>query len=1666
MSDLPELKLESALRNALPAWPAENDSNLFWIGLSCRFRYHNQPKIGDSENEKKPRNDFYCHPRHLIEKIRGFLEESSGGSIMVTGYRGTGKTSLVAESIREVQKRIEKRPISRIKPPAVPGDKSSSDTVKPDRVILQVRVNLSTVSTPHEVLVLSIESLTQALRHRAPWNRIECDNYKFILEKFDEIVDRINSSRVEKHAPPPHPQFAAIAESVPRIRGHKENTFQSEAISIAQAKFRDRIADLRNGTFWTASRTECFKVPMIIFVFDEIDKFRSLGNAVGEDGEPSRIVQLQTIVAQLKSFLAEARSHQIFVAGKDADDNWAEDQNKGEGVLESLFAANVYVPSVLSIGQLHPSRKDQLSFFGAPPPPKMVLPTSNPAATPIDTEPAEANLAPPPEAESTPTKTRGLYNLMAREIGISEKSMSYLTCFLIFPYLAEYEVYQLLKRIEKRHAKDPHALLGREKILNDAITHLAGQLENTLHADEKPPSALPPMSERTCRRLRTLMEYLTYKGRGIPRKILRELYSMVQPAPPDTVDPNSLAKLYIRHKGLTGKKKVKKAANHPKRADPTLLNIIALPSHQIQRMSFYASIMDTLDQSFNEFSGMIDKQRVAIFHIVDHILKFYSTGFNRQDIEHASFMTTREEIYPGRPLAMTILRIMEGKLWKRRTLSGEEFRLLHYVNHDLGVLFLRYAPEQMELRHTSADFRHELANLDAAISAPAGMKSYHAQMRKGRIFELIGSHHEARLAYHRALEWIRSDLGTLWAARDKNPMFPFTEPLVAHAIDCLLALGRLHEEVSENSDAVRIYEEIEHLYLSYTRQEKSSCDCESPCDHKQDPLKRTAKKKASNNKAKQASLPPAAPSPVPSSAGDDEVVILLKTLLPAEMRIPLHEDQLRKLLQKTPPVSPSALKAADIGLIRSYNQSSICYAKMSERASGNERLLRALFHFDKIGDEQGMIDQMVLIAHVLLRRRDLRSASRWYLAALHRIRRIRRYSNLESTGDPKRFREQTGAEWQTPAISKSTEAQIWAYLGDICHATSGVAFLDDPPAQPTPELVEEKLREIIEKLDCPVYEDRILEYFFTTARHRFQEMGDRDSATNVLLRQLEFRMRQLRRTIRRLKDHPQQAPREAGVADLFDFLTTWRGFWKSSRLALESQYIAPNSLSRNRSNFRGRPADNRLIGNASRLVGEFLRETSFYISIVQEVFSHAQSPGDGSAVWRGITSKQLETEGMRRATWLPSAKSAGHEKHISEIVSGKAPVLGYDHYRAIMSQILNVRADKANFGDPFAARGTIQRNHPALPEERGMASPIYRVNTGGDENPGVNASELVIEAVQRKAKKIFTQGGTQDHARFNTLDDQLSVLGAAEAAVLHGYLYHRDSMLDFEQAMTTMEACSVYHSALYLMQLSFEPNGVLASAATSGDANLHDLQDILHDVAKRFAVNTIDILKREREQNRNTYALLSEAYFGLGELLLFRIKRILGAPAQCLPGDSKSDLVLADLWRQTWSAFRDGLYCILMEIEDLDHRYRLPAEVTHASGNLMDPVLHFRICRSVGQRHVSFRRQRMTHAEIEGIINEINSAVSGVMPYGSEASVWLHELAIRVKLASRLRTDRPTVEIRDPTKSPKQKSHAKPRNSGKARRLEICFVELKDFGRGRRFAYFGPTSDKDRGTAP
>ena len=112
-------------------------------------------------------------------------------------------------------------------------------------------------------------------------------------------------------------------------------------------------------------------VPDLFFLFDELDKLGAHGTATappspGSDEGPvivnneerDRSVSLKKLFSDLKNILSSAPARFVFVGGRNLHDEWLADQNSRQPLLTRLFAAEIYIPSLLTD---KPSPNDQLS---------------------------------------------------------------------------------------------------------------------------------------------------------------------------------------------------------------------------------------------------------------------------------------------------------------------------------------------------------------------------------------------------------------------------------------------------------------------------------------------------------------------------------------------------------------------------------------------------------------------------------------------------------------------------------------------------------------------------------------------------------------------------------------------------------------------------------------------------------------------------------------------------------------------------------------------------------------------------------------------------------------------------------------------------------------------------------------------------------------------------------------------------------------------------------------------------------------------------------------------------------------------------------------------------------------------------------------------------------
>jgi hypothetical protein len=338
-------------------------------------------------------------------------------------------------------------------------------------------------------------------------------------------------------------------------------------------------------------------------------------------------------------------------------------------------------------------------------------------------------------------------------------------------------------------------------------------------------------------------------------------------------------------------------------------------------------------------------------------------------------------------------------------------------------------------------------------------------------------------------------------------------------------------------------------------------------------------------------------------------------------------------------------------------------------------------------------------------------------------------------------------------------------------------------------------------------------------------------------------------------------------------------------------------------------------------------------------------------------------------------------------------------------------------------------------EKAGPRSPLCRLNGQEEEHP-INGAPIAY--LNRKIK--------WDSRRPLVANLHFKLLAIAEKALLSSYLCYRDCIPDYSYAQSCIQLGELYSVTLYKL-------GIWSKSPTSKDHNdfdnvLKTMAEAIHfmtEYAKRFLLKAVDVLKREQEQNRNTFHLMSEAYFNLGDILLIRLlaltesadpmpcdifssglqealKRLFENLKSKSEGKAARDVYPEDLRRQIIAAYQQGLKCVQDEMNDHHSRFRVPADVYYSNRNVMDPVLHFRICRSVRLRHQGGRADSQSEEELyreferrRRVISDLISGDESPQSFGLKHDMntndvptmaWVKYLKKVVEFVNEVRTDR------------------------------------------------------------
>jgi serine/threonine-protein kinase len=277
----------------------------------------------------------------LVERILF----SEGGSFLVTGYRGVGKTSFVNQVVRRLRESV-----------------LWAASLLGDIEVLDVQLNLARPLEPKELMHHVIRRLYEGLLEKGLYSRLSAA----LREELLVAYQRTSFNMVRKVGETAEKSIGLGEASLgaEKLKAALKTSFlykksRSQNLEMTFMGYDDKAAEfdlIRLARRLTAGYEEELtwlerqikklrRVPpvrrrlKIVFVFDELDKLEEFTAVSNGKAKPF----IDEMLGVLKNLFTTSGISFIFVAGKDLQERWLEDLGRGDSVYESVFCYDKYL---------------------------------------------------------------------------------------------------------------------------------------------------------------------------------------------------------------------------------------------------------------------------------------------------------------------------------------------------------------------------------------------------------------------------------------------------------------------------------------------------------------------------------------------------------------------------------------------------------------------------------------------------------------------------------------------------------------------------------------------------------------------------------------------------------------------------------------------------------------------------------------------------------------------------------------------------------------------------------------------------------------------------------------------------------------------------------------------------------------------------------------------------------------------------------------------------------------------------------------------------------------------------------------------------------------------------------------------------------------------------
>ena len=275
----------------------------------------------------------------LVHELENRIKHSRGGSFLITGFRGVGKSTLVDRLLGALAKSPDGREL------LVPVSLSVARTTTTERLLFAIvrrvfesildigafdqlpfstrrslllaymRTSMSFNETRTETREKNM-SLSLGLGPAKPLSRI----LHFIAPSLSLSHDRSTSLATEA-------SFLAYSET--------DAEYDLMRIITLVAQESDRAATGRRSGWWRIGRRSRPLRLKLVVILDEIDKLTT---------SDAGLTAVEDLLTGIKNVLTIPGAHFLLVAGVDLHDRAVRDSSRGNGLYESVFSGSMYVP--------------------------------------------------------------------------------------------------------------------------------------------------------------------------------------------------------------------------------------------------------------------------------------------------------------------------------------------------------------------------------------------------------------------------------------------------------------------------------------------------------------------------------------------------------------------------------------------------------------------------------------------------------------------------------------------------------------------------------------------------------------------------------------------------------------------------------------------------------------------------------------------------------------------------------------------------------------------------------------------------------------------------------------------------------------------------------------------------------------------------------------------------------------------------------------------------------------------------------------------------------------------------------------------------------------------------------------------------------------------------